>query len=265
LIFLGLFRLAGDHVAGAWSVAALAAPALALAGALALACFVKVFGSVFLGPARCEQAGRAHESPSSMLLAMRLLALGCLAIGLVPVLVIPALDAVIRSWVRLDVPPPGLAELVPWSSLMAANGLLVLGIGGALLLLRRRLRRRPAPQTVTWDCGYARPGPSMAYTASSFAQILVRLHGWLLRPRAEGVVSREILPAPTSFHTSVPEQVLDGILTPLWAGFRRRLVPLRVLQQGRIQQYLLYILLTLCVLLVSLLPIDRIVTRFLGW
>jgi hydrogenase-4 component B len=265
LIFLGLFRVAADRLPGAWSVAALAAPALALAGALALACFVKVFGSVFLGPARSEQAGGAHESPSRMLLAMALLALGCLAIGVLPVLVIPLLDPVIRSWMRLDLSGSSLAELVSWSSLMAANGLLIVGLGGALLLLRRRLRSRRAPLTVTWDCGYSRPGPSMAYTASSFAQILVRLHGWLLRPRAEGVVSREIFPAPTSFHTSVPEQVLDEILTPLWAGLRRRLVPLRVLQQGRIQQYLVYILLTLCVLLVSLLPIDRIATRFLGW
>jgi hydrogenase-4 component B len=265
LIFLGLFRLAGDDVAGAWSVAALAAPALALAGALALACFVKVFGSAFLGPARSEQAGRAHESPSAMLLAMLLLALGCIAIGVAPALVIPALDPVIRTWVRLDPPAPGLAELVPWSSLMAANGLLIIGIGGALLLLRARSRRRAAALTVTWDCGYVRPGPTMAYTASSFAQILVRLHGWLLRPRTEGVISREIFPPPGRFHASVPEQVLDGILVPFWAGFRRSLGPLRVLQQGRIQQYLVYILLTLCVLLVSLLPIDRILSRFLGW
>jgi hydrogenase-4 component B len=105
----------------------------------------------------------------------------------------------------------------------------------------------------------------MAYTASSFAQILVGIYGWLLRSRSESVVSKEIFPPPRSFHRIVPEQVMDGILTPLWAGFRRTLIPLRGVQQGQIQQYLLYVLLTLCVLLVSLFPINRILTRFFGW
>jgi hydrogenase-4 component B len=105
----------------------------------------------------------------------------------------------------------------------------------------------------------------MAYTASSFAQILVGLYGWLLRSRSGSVVCKEVFPPARSFHVIVPEQVMDGVLTPLWAGFRRTLIPLRALQQGRIQQYLVYVLLTLCVLLVSLLPIDRILTRFFGW
>ena len=41
---------------------------LALIGALALACFVKVHGAVFLGTARTEQARLAHESPALPLL-----------------------------------------------------------------------------------------------------------------------------------------------------------------------------------------------------
>jgi hydrogenase-4 component B len=105
----------------------------------------------------------------------------------------------------------------------------------------------------------------MAYTASSFAQILVRLFRWVLQPRFEDAVSREPFPPARSFHTTVPEQVLDGVLTPLWAGFRRTLIPLRAVQHGRIQQYLMYVLLTLCVLLATLFPIDQIRVQFLGW
>jgi hypothetical protein len=55
------------------------------------------------------------------------------------------------------------------------------------------------------------------------------------------------------------------MMAPLWAGFRRTLIPLRAVQQGRIQQYLLYVLLTLCVLLASSYPLDGILRRFLGW
>jgi hydrogenase-4 component B len=105
----------------------------------------------------------------------------------------------------------------------------------------------------------------MAYTASSFAQILVGLYGWLLRPRSEGAVANELFPAAASFHTHVPEQVMAGVLGPLWMGFRRTLLPLRAVQQGRVQQYLIYVLLTVCVLLASLYPLDEILLRFLGW
>ena len=34
----------------------------------------------------------------------------------------------------------------------------------------------------SWDCGYARPTARMQYTASSFADTLVALFGWALRP-----------------------------------------------------------------------------------
>jgi hydrogenase-4 component B len=105
----------------------------------------------------------------------------------------------------------------------------------------------------------------MAYTASSFAQILVGLYGWLLRPRSRGGVPSQLFPTAQSFHTRVPEQVLEGVLAPLWAGFRRTLIPLRAVQQGRVQQYLMYMLLTLCVLLASLYPLDEILLRLLGW
>src|SRR5207248_2479651 len=49
LIYLGLFRVVGRDDPATFVSAALAIPALALIGTLALACFVKVFGAVFLG------------------------------------------------------------------------------------------------------------------------------------------------------------------------------------------------------------------------
>jgi hypothetical protein len=149
---------------------------------------------------------------------------------------------------------------------MAMNAALVVGVAGGALLLRLRARRRAPAQAVTWDCGYARPAPTMAYTASSFADLLVGLYAWLLRPRVEGaaVCSEPFAPA-RSFHSRVPEQVLDGVVLPLWGRLRRALVPLRAVQQGRIQGYLAYVLLTLCLLLASLVPLGELAARLLGW
>ena len=56
LIYLGLFRTLGVGNGHSWAGAAFAAPALALIGALAVSCFVKAFGTVFLGTARTDHA-----------------------------------------------------------------------------------------------------------------------------------------------------------------------------------------------------------------
>ena len=55
--------------------------ALAAVGALAVACFVKAYGSVFLGNPRGEATAQAAESPKTMLLPMGFLAAACAAIG----------------------------------------------------------------------------------------------------------------------------------------------------------------------------------------
>ncbi|MFA6823526.1 MAG: proton-conducting transporter membrane subunit, partial [Geobacter sp.] len=97
LVYLGLFRQVMGESGSAAVLAALAIPALAVVGGLAVACFVKVFGVVFLGSARQPLADDAHEPGWPMLLPMGLLALLCLLIGLAPVALAPLLEAAV-SW-----------------------------------------------------------------------------------------------------------------------------------------------------------------------
>src|SRR5439155_21753970 len=92
LVYLGLFQAAAARDGRWWIATAFAAPALALVGALALACFVKAFGAVFLGEPRSPDAQRAHEAPRTMLWPMIALAALCACIGIAPILVAPALD-----------------------------------------------------------------------------------------------------------------------------------------------------------------------------
>ena len=64
----------------------LAAGALALTGALAVACFVKAFGVSFLALPRGQRAATAHEVGVFELIAMGMLALACVGLGLAAVL-----------------------------------------------------------------------------------------------------------------------------------------------------------------------------------
>ncbi len=247
LVYLGLFREAAAPDGRLWLGGAFAAPALALVGGLAVACFVKVYGAVFLGEPRSERARAAHECGAAMRAPMAALAALCLFIGVGAPLVAPVLDRAVAAWAPEAAGlRPALADLAPlaWVSLaaLALTGATAL----AALLLAARLRRRAAvPAVGTWDCGYARPSPTMQYTASSFAATLVGLFGWALRPRTHAPRLAGAFPRGGAFESHVPEAVLDRAVVPSVRAAARAFHWLRWIQHGTAHRYLLYILLTL--------------------
>jgi len=271
LVYLGLWRTVAAPVTGVGAgmvaggdaglgAAMLAVPVLAMIGALAVACFVKVYGSVFLGLPRTPAAARAHESPLSMRAPMLVLALCCALIGLAPALVVPVLRPVLAHWSpEAGAAVPGLGSLAPLSTLSALSVLLVALVLALALALARKARL--APRQGTWDCGYARPTSRMQYTASSFAQSIVDMFGWVLRqhvqqPRLEGH-----FPAQAKMQTHVDELVLDRALLPAGRRVERWFAWFHLFQQGLTQQYVLYILIAVVLLLGSLIPADEMLAR----
>ncbi|MBI4586833.1 MAG: NADH-quinone oxidoreductase subunit H [Planctomycetes bacterium] len=193
LIYLGAFRgsLAAGISPGVSAPAVLAILGLAVIGALATACFTKAFGVVFLGEPRSEEARHGHDPGLGMLLPMLLLAAGCALMASLPAAYLGLLAPVVVGVCGL----PG--EAVRESLESAREPLLIvalLGAGflGAMVFLaatRRVLfRKRPVKETVTWDCGYARPSARMQYTSSSFADTLIEFFGLIVLSVVVGVV-----------------------------------------------------------------------------
>ncbi|MBI3464619.1 MAG: hydrogenase [Planctomycetes bacterium] len=247
-IYLGLFRTLGLG-GNPSNSAVIAAPFLAVIGALALACFVKAYGAVFLGEPRSEHARHVHESPASMTGPMFLLVSCCFTIGLVPVVVAPVLEGAIASFT--SEPAAANLRLVELSPLVPLSviglGLLVVILVCGMVLTRQRTSENQS--VLTWDCGYAAPSPTMQYTSSSFAQMLVALFGWVLRPKTHVQRPDDLFARKGEFHSQVDDTVLDGAILPTFRGGTTLFGWLRVLQQGSIQLYLLYIFVTLVVLL----------------
>lgn len=249
LIYLGLFRTAAER-GGPWLAGALAAPALALVGALAVGCFVKVFGAVFLGMARSPDGDGAREPGPAMLAPMAILGAACLFIGLGAPLVSRALDAAVVAWTGTSAAPaPALHRIAPLLWLSATSAALLVAVGVLGARLAARTRARTAAQPGTWDCGYAAPTARMQYTSSSFAGMLVGLLGWALRPSVRAAQLHGPFPAPASFHSDVPDTVLDRGIRPVFARAGRLAAWLRPIQRGNVHLYLLYILGTLIALL----------------
>jgi hydrogenase-4 component B len=249
-IYLGLFDTLVNKSTPSFAIGGLAAAALALIGALAVACFVKAYGAVFLGTARSDHARHAHESPASMLGPMGVLAACCLVIGLAPRLLAPVLESGIAAWAP-DVADAGrsLVALVPLEWISIAGCGLLAGVCLAWSILLFRLRSNLVEQAATWGCGYRAPNTRMQYTSSSFAQMLVDLFAWALHPRTRKPQHLELFPQPTDFRREVPDAVLDEAALPAFGLVARLFSWLRILQQGNVQIYLLYIFLVLVALL----------------
>jgi hydrogenase-4 component B len=250
LIYVGLFRTLGDGEEASFAGAAFAVPALALIGALAVACFVKVYGAMFLGTARSDHVWHAYESPRSMIGPMGVLVAGCFLIGLAPFLISPVLEQAVWAWAPdLKDTGPRLGTLVPLAWLSVMGLLLLAALLLASLWLRWRLRDSVVEQGATWGCGYVAPTARMQYTSSSFAQMLVGLFGWALFPRTHRPSVLPLFPTKTEFHSQVPDTVLDEAVLPAFRVLARLFSWFRVFQQGSIQTYLLYIFIALIALL----------------
>ena len=247
LVYLGLFRSAALPQGTLWLTGALGAPALALIGALALACFVKVHGAMFLGEPRSERTAGATESSRFILVPMAVLAGLCFVVGLLPWVVAPILDKAVVAWAP-ELAGERLAVLAPLSWVSLLGGLLLVTLVGGVAWFRHHLRKKPAGSTGTWDCGYVAPGPTMQYSSSSFAQTLVGLFSWALRPKVSKPDTRGLFPHPEAFTSNVADVVLDSILIPAAELGSRAVRWFRWVQRGSMQAYLLYILLTLIVL-----------------
>lgn len=237
LIYLALLRACAHPDSTLFAAGAIGAPALALVGALAVACFVKVYGAVFLGEPRTGDTAKAHEAPAAMLGPMAALVGLCVLIGLAPMLVSPVLDASLGAFAKGDAPK--LASVAPWTaiSIGAVSLLVTLAAGIAWTL------RLPSSAEVvgTWDCGYAAPTARMQYTSSSFAAWVVELFAVFLRPERHGPTIHGLFPERAHFHSHVPEVVLDRGITPAFRATGRWLASFRWIQRGSVHVYIVYI------------------------
>jgi len=231
---------------------------LALAAALAAACFVRAYGIVFLGRPRSPEAERAREVDRCSLAAMGLLAGLCLLAGILPGLVIDSLAPVTRALVGGAMPAQAS---VPWLSIVpiaesrsSYNGLLVflfIAISAwlaAWLVHRfasRDIRRGPA-----WDCGFPVRSPSTQYTAGSFAQPIRRVFGTLAfqaRERVEMPLPGDM--GPARFALEMHDLVWDRLYAPISGAVDFAAVRLNRLQFLTIRRYLSLVFFALVALL----------------
>ncbi|PTT53549.1 hydrogenase 4 subunit B [Aeromonas sp. HMWF014] len=148
-------------------VAPLAVVMLAVTGAMAVMCFVKVYGICFCGSPRSEKASQAREVPHAMVAGTLLLAAACLVLGLGAPWIAPFVSgygqALVSAHVTGQMSVATGATLLPLDSSQAILsppviaitlfGLFLIPLLVVALFKGPKLGRRHAG--TPWACGYA--------------------------------------------------------------------------------------------------------------
>jgi len=232
---------------------------LALAAALAAACFVRVYGTAFLGRPRSAEAAAAHDVPLVQQIAMGGLALLCILGGLLGSVLVVALAPVLRFVAGSGLPNAGTGptpfSLVAFDAARSTYDAPVIALFVAIasittLLVVHRLSERLTRRGPAWDCGFPNPSPAAQYTASSFAQPLRRVYGAVVFSARETVA----MPAPGDTGPArFSVVVVDHVWRALYAAPGRAVLGLaerlNVLQFLTIRRYLVLMFAALVILL----------------
>lgn len=232
---------------------------LAMTGALAVLTFVKFFGITFLGTPRSEHAREAAEVPWSMRAALMLL-IAVLAINsFYPALIVNMLSKTISSVTSLPIITPGYVYNLPTYTDGIAMGsydpavviiLLAAFIGLAVIIpmiLGGKLTKR---YYNTWDCGFTHQTPQMQYSSTAYANPILIIFRILYQPNFKSSNENFNPYNRTKLHyeQSITKPIVSYFYQPIINLHKKvSLFLTEHLQNGYIQQYLLYIMLILLV------------------
>ncbi len=244
ILYQGFFHLSAAGSIFYALLGTLAIGGLALIGTLSVVCFVRAFGTLFLGSPRFSLKPHDQEKKGFMIFTLSLLLGGCMGLAFLPGRILFILGKAMETWESGSV-PSSLESLVPLGVLALLNLslLIVFGAGVGWFALRKKKFLFQQPQALeTWSCGYNGPtSPRVQYTASSFGEILSGVYQWAIPSRLHQPNVKGPLPPPSWFATLPFDRILGGILIPSIRSWGDRVSVLLKLQQGRTSIYLLYI------------------------
>lgn len=222
---------------------------LGLTGALALGCFVRLFGVVFLGRCRSKVIDKAHEQPFFMILALGIEAALIVAVGVCPSFLVAAMGGVFTG--NSGMSPLAYGWALLWSgtgnfsdqlsvycpAILAIIGLLLFCLC-CLSVMGNNLVR----SEVTWNCG-TYPTARQQYSATGFSKPLRRAFDFILKPRREKVYlakEHDYFGRRVRFDLFVPDRFTDRLYHPLEHFMVRLSSALLMIQQGSVRLYIAY-------------------------
>lgn len=224
---------------------------LALTGALVAATFVKTFGVTFLGKWRGTTQPQIKEASRSMIFAMSLTALSCLLLGIFPSFFLHWLgnvpEQLFFATINTSLNGHSWLWLTPINEQRASySGLIVLvGILSIIILtyLIFHVKKKNLKRVDTWDCGFGGLTNRMQYNATAFEQPIRKIFGGVFQIK-ERVSLNYLLRVRDRVWLLAYQPIID---LSYWVSRQ-----VGRLQQGRVNDYLIYSFVTIIFLLTFL-------------
>jgi formate hydrogenlyase subunit 3/multisubunit Na+/H+ antiporter MnhD subunit len=243
LIYIGMFKSLSAANLYQSIVLLSSIVGLSLIGGLAIFCFTKAFGIVFLGEPRSEKASRAEEVSKLMIFPQFITIAFIMMIGLVSVFFVkPVFNIVYQSFRIHDLNLVADSSIKNLTQISILSGIFVVTIIIFLVYRHFHLKNKQIDIGPTWGCGYTAGSSKQQYTATSYAYNYNHLAKPVLQTKKimDEIRDDEIFPGKRSF-----ESHSDDIFKKLFIDkpidwFSSVLKRIAVMQTGQIQHYILY-------------------------
>jgi hypothetical protein len=217
--------------------------ALVLIGGLALLCFTKAFGIVFLGNPRHQFKHQISEASFGQILPLYFITALIVAIGLFPNAFLTIVSKPLNLFIALDqnytsTSIGGNSEILQMISFSFA---LLLVFTAIIFGIRQMVQRKHAISAdETWGCGYTGETKKMQYTANSFARSYYKLFRFILLVFKKEKTVENVFPRHAEFESSPYDKIEKLLIDKPIQSIRFFMGKFTFLQNGRLQYYIIY-------------------------
>jgi len=236
---------------------------LVMIGGLAIFCFTKAFGIVFLGQIRNQDNMPVKEIGFWQLFPMYMIVTVMVFIGLYPSVVIDLLQRPVNLFTHdtilnfnlMHVGAMDSLQMIIWYSV----GFILL-IAGMAVLRKLVNHKKSIEISATWGCGYTSASPKIQYTANSYARTYTKLIKPLLDIEKKEIEISEVFPSGQHYETH-PYDKIERIFVDKPLKLLKIITSsFMFLNNGRLQQYILYGIIFIASILCIPLLIEKLLT-----
>ncbi|MBN1413556.1 MAG: NADH-quinone oxidoreductase subunit E [Bacteroidales bacterium] len=216
---------------------------LSLIGGLAIFCFTKAFGIVFLGEPRSKKAEMAEEVSKDMIYPQLFIVVFIVLIGMASVLFVKPVFAIISESYNLSYSAP-LSDhaLTNLSQISILSGVFVVTVVALLVYRNFHLKARQISYGPTWGCGYSAVTSKQQYTATSYAYNYNHIAKPVLQTKKtmQDLKEDEIFPDKRTFKSHADDIIKLILIDKPIDSVSGLLKKIAVMQTGLIHHYILY-------------------------
>ena len=228
---------------------------LGLTGATALGCFVRMYGTAFLGRARSNIVDKAHEMPVFMLVGMGLEAVLIVAIGVMPDILVNIMQQIFSGFAVVSMGTPlgiiwgGSGHYAIYSPGIIFAVFVLIGLFMVAALYRSGTFVR---KDVTWNCGTV-PTSRQQYSATGFSKPLRRAFEDILTPKRRLTYLRKehaYFGRKLRYDLEIPDLFNDKLYKPIQQLMINYSSAFHRVQEGSVSIYIGYTMIAMIVVLI---------------